>query len=484
MERGNLRLRCERKSHKWKNHEDESTDAQARGGTARSSDEVCDKQMERRGGVMEPSSTANQRWEELMSEAKPFEISKREVWEAYRKVKGNKGAAGVDGQTIAEYEGALKDNLYKLWNRMSSGSYFPPPVRVVEIPKDTGGKRKLGISNVSDRIAQTVATSRLVELLDPLFHPDSYAYRPGKSALDAVAQARQRCWRYDWVIDLDIRGFFDNIDWELLSRAVKKHVKDEWIILYIERWLQAPEQDEQGHLHERVKGSPQGGVVSPVLANLFLHYVFDMWVKRTYPQVPFERYADDLIVHCKTEAQAKEVLAAIDARMRECKLELHPEKTKIVYCKDANRRSIYPIEKFTFLGYEFRQRSAKTRTGKYFMSFSPAIAPQASQAVREELRGWRLHQSSDLALEDLSKMYNPTIRGWLQYYGRFNRSVLYRTLRPLDYALARWACRKFKKLKHHIQRARRWITRVSRRESKLFAHWQLVQRPGSMMGAV
>jgi len=419
-----------------------------------------------------------------MSEAKPFEISKREVWEAYRKVKGNKGAAGVDGQTIAEYEGALKDNLYKLWNRMSSGSYFPPPVRVVEIPKDTGGKRKLGISNVSDRIAQTVATSRLVELLDPLFHPDSYAYRPGKSALDAVAQARQRCWRYDWVIDLDIRGFFDNIDWELLSRAVKKHVKDEWIILYIERWLQAPEQDEQGHLHERVKGSPQGGVVSPVLANLFLHYVFDMWVKRTYPQVPFERYADDLIVHCKTEAQAKEVLAAIDARMRECKLELHPEKTKIVYCKDANRRSIYPIEKFTFLGYEFRQRSAKTRTGKYFMSFSPAIAPQASQAVREELRGWRLHQSSDLALEDLSKMYNPTIRGWLQYYGRFNRSVLYRTLRPLDYALARWACRKFKKLKHHIQRARRWITRVSRRESKLFAHWQLVQRPGSMMGAV
>ena len=199
-----------------------------------------------------------------MSEAKPFEISKREVWEAYRKVKGNKGAAGVDGQTIAGYEEALKDNLYKLWNRMSSGSYFPPPVKVVEIPKDTGGKRKLGISNVSDRIAQTVTTSRLVALLDPLFHPDSYAYRPGKSALDAVAQARQRCWRYDWVIDLDIKGFFDNIDWELLSRAVKKHVKDEWIILYIERWLKAPEQDEQGHLHERVKGSPQGGVVTPL----------------------------------------------------------------------------------------------------------------------------------------------------------------------------------------------------------------------------
>jgi RNA-directed DNA polymerase len=262
---------------------------------------------------MEPKPEANQRWEERMSEAKPFEISKSEVWEAYRKVKGNKGAAGVDGQTIAEYEEELKDNLYKLWNRMSSGSYVPPPVRVVEIPKEAGGKRKLGIANVSDRIAQTVATSRLVALVDPLFHADSYAYRPGKSALDAVAQARQRCWRYDWVIDLDIKGFFDNIDWELLLRAVRKHVKDKWMLLYIGRWLKAPEQDEQGHLHERVKGSPQGGVVSPVLANLFLHYAFDRWLQRVYPQVPFERYADDLIVHCKTEAQAREVLAAIDA---------------------------------------------------------------------------------------------------------------------------------------------------------------------------
>ena len=199
-----------------------------------------------------------------MRKAKPYVISKREVWQAYEKVKANRGAAGVDGQTITEYEGQLKANLYKLWNRMSSGSYFPPPVRVVEIPKDGGGTRKLGIANVSDRIAQTVVTSRLVAVLDPLFHPDSYAYRPGKSALDAVAQARQRCWQFNWVIDLDIRGFFDNIDWELLLRAVRKHVPDEWIILYIERWLKAPEQDAQGHLHARVKGSPQGGVVTPL----------------------------------------------------------------------------------------------------------------------------------------------------------------------------------------------------------------------------
>lgn len=433
---------------------------------------------------MGPKLEANQRWEERMSEAKPFEISKREVWHAFKKVKRNKGAAGVDGQTIAGYEEELKDNLYKLWNRMSSGSYFPPAVRVVEMPKDTGGTRKLGISNVADRIAQTVATSRLVALLDPLFHPDSYAYQAGKSALDAVAKARQRCWENDWVIDLDIKGFFDTIDWELLLRAVNKHVKEKWLILYIERWLKAPEQDAQGAVHERVRGSPQGGVVSPVLANLFLHYAFDMWMRREYPQVQFERYADDVIVHCKTQAQAREVLAAIDARMRECKLELHPEKTKIVYCKDANRKGAYPIEKFTFLGYEFRQRRAKTRVGTYFMGFSPAIAPTARQAVREEIRAWKLHLRSDLALEELSQHYNPVIRGWLQYYARFNRVELYRTLSPLNYALARWACRKFKKLRRHNRKASRWIARVSRREFKLFAHWEMVSRRGSMMGAV
>jgi RNA-directed DNA polymerase len=440
--------------------------------------------MEQRGGVMGPRAEANQKWEERMNEAKPFEISKKEVWEAYEKVKSNKGAAGVDGQTIADFEEELKDNLYLIWNRMSSGSYFPPAVRVVEIPKDTGGTRKLGIANVADRIAQTVATSRLVALLDPLFHPDSYAYRAGKSALDAVAKARQRCWENDWVIDLDIKGFFDTIDWELLLRAVNKHVKDEWLILYIERWLKAPEQDAQGQIHERVRGSPQGGVVSPVLANLFLHYAFDMWMKREYPQVQFERYADDVIVHCKTQAQATEVLAAIDVRMRECKLELHPEKTKIVYCKDANRKGAYPQEKFTFLGYEFRQRQVKTRKGTLFMGFNPAIAPKARQAVREEIRRWGLPLRSDLSLEEISKKHNPAVRGWLRYYGRFNRGELYHTLGTLQYALARWASRKFKTLKHHIRKASRWIAQVSRREFKLFAHWELVSKRGSMMGAV
>ena len=265
-----------------------------------------------------------------MSEAKPYCISKWEVWEAYEKVKANHGAAGVDEQSIAEFDKRVKDNLDKIWNRMSSGSSFPPPVRTVKIPKANGGERTLGIPTVADRIAQMVVKSRLEPAVDPLFHPDSYGYRPGKSALEAVGQARQRCWKLDWVIDLDSKGFFDNIDHDLLMRAVKKPAKAKWVGLYIERWLKAPAQDEAGHVTEREKGTPQGGVISPLLANLFLHYAFDRWMQRTYPHLPFERYADDAIVHGRTEAEAQEVRAAIAARLHACQLELHPEKTKSV----------------------------------------------------------------------------------------------------------------------------------------------------------
>ena len=210
---------------KWKNHEGESTEAEPRGGTTRSSEEVLETEwsgmrfqvLVPRGCVMALNKSDNQRWEELMSEAKPFVISKWEVWEAYKRVKANQGAAmrfqllrqGVDEQSIADFGGKLKDNLYRIWNRMSSGSYFPPPVRTVKIPKASGGERQLGIPTVSDRIAQMVVKSRLEPAIDPLFHPDSYGYRPGKSAQDAVGQARQRCWAFDWVIDLDIKGFFD-----------------------------------------------------------------------------------------------------------------------------------------------------------------------------------------------------------------------------------------------------------------------------------
>jgi RNA-directed DNA polymerase len=419
-----------------------------------------------------------------MDKAKPFCISKQEVWEAYKRVKANKGAAGVDEQSIAGFEKRLNRNLYKIWNRMSSGSYFPPPVRTVKIPKANGGERKLGIPTVSDRIAQMVVKSRLEPEVDPLFHPDSYGYRPGKSALDAVGQARQRCWRHDWIVDLDIKGFFDNIDQNLLMRAVKKHAKEKWVVLYIERWLQAPIQEEDGQLIQRGRGTPQGGVASPLLANLFLHYAFDRWIAATYPHVRFERYADDAIVHCRTEVEAQQVRAAIAARFEECRLELHPEKTKIVYCKDDDRRRTYPNEKFDFLGYTFRPRRSKNRKGKHFINFSPAVSDNAVKAIRAEIRSWNLPRRSDKSIEDLSRMFNPIVRGWLQYYGRYYRSALYPPMQQLDRALARWAYRKYKKLRGHLRRATHWIARMSRRDSRLFAHWQMGVRRGSMVGAV
>jgi len=337
---------------------------------------------------------------------------------------------------------------------------------------------------VSDRIAQQVVKARLEPEVEPVFHADSYGYRPGKSALDAVGQARERCWRYDWVIDLDIKGFFDNLDQNLLLRAVKKHAPEPWILLYIERWLKAPVREEDGRLIPREKGTPQGGVASPLLANLFLHYALDRWLMVNHSQVPFERYADDVIVHCRTERQAQEVKAAIAKRLQACGLELHPEKTKIVYCKDDFRKCTYPNEKFDFLGYTFQPRRSKNRKGRFFINFSPAVSNKAAKAIRDNIRSWNLPRRSDKAIEELSRMFNPVIRGWIQYYGRYYRSALYPTMRALDRDLALWAKRKYKKLRHHLRRATHWIACISRRDPKLFAHWHMGMQRGSMVGAV
>ncbi len=292
-----------------------------------------------------------------MTKAKPYVIPKQIVWDAYQKVKANRGAAGVDGQSLAAFETDLKNNLYKLWNRMSSGSYFPPPVRLVEIPKGkTGQTRRLGIPTVSDRIAQTVVQRMFEPHVEPHFHPDSYGYRPGKSALDAVGVTRQRCGRQDWVIDLDSKGFFDTLDWDLVLRAVRHHTAVPWILLYVERWLRAPVQHEDGHLEDRTKGSPQGSVISPLLSNLFMHDAFDEWLRRNFPDVQFARYAEDAIVHARSLSQAEHLLAAIRDRLAACGLALHPEKTKIVYCKDDDRRGTHDHTSFDFLGYTFRPR--------------------------------------------------------------------------------------------------------------------------------
>jgi RNA-directed DNA polymerase len=352
-----------------------------------------------------------------VSQAKPFTISKQLVWEAYKRVKANQGAAGVDSESVEQFERKLKDNLYKIWNRMSSGTYFPPPVRTVAIPKKDGGERMLGIPTVSDRIAQTVVSKYLEPLVEPYFHPDSYGYRPKKSALQAVEVARERCWRFDWIIDLDIRGFFDNLDHALIMRAVAKYTDCRWVLLYIERWLKAPAQLKDGTLQARAKGTPQGGVISPLLANIFLHLAFDDWMRKTHPAVPFERFADDVIAHCASEGQAQVVKRSIEARLKRCKLEPHPDKTKIVYCKDDDRRGTYPHEKFDFLGYTFRPRRSKNRWGKYFINFSPAVSNQAATKMRQTMRRWRLHLRSDKALDDLARMWNPVLRGWINYYG-------------------------------------------------------------------
>jgi len=324
-----------------------------------------------------------------LGKAKPFSISKHVVLDAFTMVKANGGAAGVDGQSIAEFEGALKSNLYKLWNRMSSGSYFPLPVRTVEIPKDNGGIRPLGIiPTVADRVAQMVVKLYLEPEVEPYFHPDSYGYRPGKSAVEAVGVARRRCPQYDWVLDLDIKGFFDNLNHELVMRAVRKHTDCKWILLYIERWLKASAQLQDGTLVGRDMGTPQGGVISPLLANLFLHYAFDEWMKRTCPLIPFERYADDIIAHCVSEQQAKWLKVKTEERLSQCGLELHPQKTKIVYCKDDRRKGQHQNERFDFLGYTFRPRGAKRRNGGLFICFCPAISDKASKEICRVMRSW------------------------------------------------------------------------------------------------
>jgi group II intron reverse transcriptase/maturase len=393
-------------------------------------------------------------------------------------VKANRGAAGVDGESLAAFEHDLKRNLYKVWNRMSSGSYFPPPVRLVEIPKASGGTRPLGIPTVADRVAQTVVKMVLEPVVEPHFHPDSYGYRPGKSALDAVGTARQRCWDANWVIDLDIKAFFDSLDHALVERAVAHHTDLPWVRLYIARWLRAPVQRPDGTLEPRTQGTPQGGVASPLLANLFLHYAFDAWMQRTYARIRFERYADDILVHCRTEAEAQAVLAAIRGRFAQVGLELHPTKTRIVYCKDDDRPGGSTPIQFDFLGYTFQPRRAKNRWGKFFVSFLPAISTSAATAIRRTIREWRMASTrNNQSLEDLARLVNPVVRGWLAYYGRYYRSRVVQVLRHLNEALAAWAQRKYKRFWRRERASMHWLHRIACRDSHLFALWELGIRP-------
>ncbi|MFG1961690.1 group II intron reverse transcriptase/maturase [Nonomuraea sp. NPDC049028] len=403
---------------------------------------------------------------------KPFKISKRLVWEAYERVKASKGAAGVDGQSIADFEADLKNNLFKIWNRMSSGTYFPPPVKAVEIPKAGGGARILGVPTVADRVAQTVAAMTLEPRTESIFHDDSYGYRPRRSALDAVAKCRERCWRKDWVIDLDVAKFFDSVPWDLMVKAVEANITTEqrWVLLYVKRWLAAAIQQPDGTLAERDRGTPQGSAVSPVLANLFMHYAFDTWLQREFPTVEFERYADDAVVHCVTERQARNVLAALAMRMQQVGLRLHPDKTKIVYCKDMRRRGSSQHTSFTFLGYTFRPRKARSSGGKAFTAFLPAVSAEALKAMGEQVRSWRIHHRTGSDLAELATWMNPIVTGWMTYYGRFYRSQLYPLLQRVNTYLARWARKKYRRLRS-FKRFKAWWAGLLKREPGLFRHW-------------
>lgn len=406
------------------------------------------------------------------AEGKSFDIAKQEVWDAYEQVKANKGGPGADGVSIEDFEKDLKNSLYKIWNRMSSGTYFPPPVKAVEIAKTHGGgTRILGVPTIADRVAQTVVARRLEAKVEPAFHPDSYGYRPGRSALDAVGACRQRCWKYDWVIDMDIQAFFDSVDHALLLKAVEKHADVPWIVLYVKRWLVAPLQLADGTLRQRDRGTPQGSAVSPVLANLFMHYAFDVWMARNHPGNPFERYADDAVVHCVSRGQAERLVEAIAGRMKEVGLKLHPDKTRIVYCKDTNRRATYEHTEFTFLGYTFRPRPVRNERDQVtFTGFTPAISKDALKRISGTVRRWRLGRRTSLTLADLARWMNPIVRGWMQYYGRFNRSVMYPFLQRINTYLMRFLRNKFKRVRSYKKAKAGW-QRIIDRSPKAFAHW-------------
>ena len=406
-----------------------------------------------------------------MEETKPFKISKQAVKIAFDRVKANKGTYGIDEQTIAEFEENLKDNLYKIWNRMSSGTYFPKPVKAVAIPKKNGGTRILGIPTVEDRIAQMVAKIYFEPKVEKIFHEDSYGYRPNKSAIQAVGTLRERCWRKDWVVDFDIKGLFDNIRHDYLIEMVKRHTNEQWIILYIERWLKTPFKMQDGTILERTAGTPQGGVISPVLANLFMHYVFDDFMSKEFPTIQWVRYADDGVLNCVSLKQAKYIIKVLDKRFKIFGLELNLEKTKIVYSKDDNRKGNYENTKFDFLGYTFRLRGAKDKFGTLFNSFLPAMSDKAQKEIRKEIRSWKVQLKVDKTLQDIANMFNSKIQGWINYYSHYYKTGICTILQYINTILIKWVKRKYK-TRNSKKRATNWLAEIARRDTKLFAHWK------------
>lgn len=410
----------------------------------------------------------------LWNETKSVPISKEQIWLAYKKVKSNQGSAGVDGISMEEFDAQRSKHLYKLWNRMASGSYFPPAVKEVEIPKKDGKVRKLGIPTIADRVAQTVVKDYLEARFEKIFSPNSYGYRPDKSAHQALEKVRQNCRKTDWVIDLDIKGFFDNIDHDRLMLAVQKHVSEKWCLTYIQRWLTMPVQTKSGELIQKQgKGTPQGGVISPLLANLFLHYVMDKWLEQNHPKVEFVRYADDAILHCRTKTEAQQMLAALDQRMKACGLELHPEKTKLVYCRDYRRQEKYQTVKFDFLGYSFQPRSTKSKqTGKLFLGFDCAISISSKKRIADKLEELEIDRLNFRSIVGVALYLEPLIRGWINYYGKYRITELKPVFLLLRQRLVWWARKRYKRYKTNMIKAYRWLDRVQKQFPNLFYQWK------------
>ena len=453
-----------------------NTDALYDGGLSRSSDETSVMGAERRAEVVQLEldlpTLGNQRKSNFHS-TKGIPITKQMVWSAYNKVRSNGGSAGIDNQKLTDYEVNMKRNLYKLWNRLSSGSYFPVAVKEVSIPKTPAQRRKLGIPTVNDRIAQEVIKSYIEPELDKEFSPHSYGYRPLKSSHQAVTQVKKNVLQYEWVIDMDISSFFDNMSHEKVIKALSRHVKDNWVIMYVERWLTAPMQDKHGKNTMRHKGTPQGGVISPLLANLFLHYTFDKWFVQNYPDLSFVRYADDIVVHCHSEAESRGVLQAIKERMSVCELMLNEEKTNIVYCKTANRKLPFKTVKFDFLGFSFQPRPAtNSRTNKLFLSFDCAISKKKESTILQEIRQSKFHQWTDRTLADIAETFNPKLRGWLNYYGKFRPYKLNKIFGAFNWRLIKWAVKKYKSFKGSMRKAGDWIRATAKNYPYIFVHWQ------------